>query len=70
MGFFIDQARDSAHRLGWNRVLTIPCEQFHLTAVVRDTHFIVALHHDRVLTPLTYDTLIAAADDLGKGSGF
>ena len=62
------QARDSAHRLGWNRVVTIPCEQFHLTAVVRDTHFIVALHHDRVLATLTYDALIAAADDLGKAS--
>jgi hypothetical protein len=68
MGLFIHQASGSAQRLGWNRVLTIPCEQFHLTAVVRDTHFIVALHHDRVLAPLTYDAVIAAADELGKGS--
>jgi hypothetical protein len=68
MGSFIDHARGSAQRLGWNRVLTMPCEQFHLTAVVRDTHFIVALHHDRILATITYDALIAAADDLGKSS--
>jgi hypothetical protein len=69
MGSFIDHARDSARRLGWNRVVTLPCEQFYLTAVVRDTHFIVALHHDRVLASDTYDALIAAADDLGKATG-
>ena len=68
MGHFIDFAQDSGRRLGWNRVLNIPCEQFHLTAVVRDTHFIVALHHDRILDPLTYDSLIAAAEELGKSA--
>jgi hypothetical protein len=69
MGAFIESARESGRRLGWNRVLTIPCEQFHLTAVVRDSHFIVALHHDRLLSPVTYDALIAAADDLSKAAG-
>ncbi len=69
MGAFIDRARENGRRLGWNRVLTIACEQFHLTAVVRDTHFIVALHHDRVLASPTYDALIAAADDLSKAAG-
>ena len=69
MGTFIDRARDSGRRLGWNRILTISCEQFHLTAVVRDTHFVVALHHDRVLAPPTYDALIGAADELSKAAG-
>jgi hypothetical protein len=69
MGAFIDSAREHGRRLGWNRVLTIPCEQFHLTAVVRDSHFIVALHHDRVLASPTYDALIRAADELGKAGG-
>jgi hypothetical protein len=69
MGAFIDNARDSARRLGWNRVLTLACEQFHLTAAVRDNHFIVALHHDRVLNSVTYDALIAAADELSKTAG-
>ncbi len=69
MGVFIDNARESGRRLAWNRVLTLACDQFHLTAVVRDSHFIVALHHDRVLTSVTYDALIAAADDLSKAAG-
>jgi hypothetical protein len=69
MGAFIDSARENGRRLGWNRVLTIPCEQFHLTAVVRDTHFIVALHYGRVLASDTYDALISAADDLSKAAG-
>jgi hypothetical protein len=68
MGAFVDHARESGQRLGWNRVLTIACEQFHVTAVVRETHFIVALHHDRVLPPLSHDALIAAADDLSKAA--
>jgi hypothetical protein len=69
MGAFIDGTRDSAGRLGWDRVLTIACEQFHLTAVFRDSHFIVALHYDRVLPPLTHDALITAADDLSEAAG-
>jgi hypothetical protein len=66
MGAFTELALESGRRLGWNRVLTIACQQIHLTAVVRDTHFIVALHHDRVLSAPTHDALIAAADDLSK----
>jgi hypothetical protein len=69
MGAFIHGALESGRRLGWNRVLTIACEQFHLTAVVRDSHFIVALHHDRVLPSPTDEALIAAADDLSKAAG-
>jgi hypothetical protein len=69
MGTFVDRAQESGRRLGWNRVLTLACEQFHATAVVRDTHFIVALHHDRLLPSLTHDALIAAADDLSKAGG-
>jgi hypothetical protein len=69
MGAFIESARENGRRLGWNRVLTLACEQFHLTAVVRDSHFIVALHHDRVLALGTYEALIAAADDLSKAAG-
>jgi hypothetical protein len=69
MAAFIDSARESGRRLGWNRALTIPCEQFHLTAVVRDTHFIVALHHDRVLASATHEALIAAADALSEAAG-
>jgi hypothetical protein len=68
MGAFIEGATESGRRLGWNRVLTIPCEQFHLTAVVRETHFVVALHHDRVLPALTYEALVAAAEDLSKAA--
>jgi hypothetical protein len=41
MGSFVDEARESGQRLGWNRVLTIACEDFYATAVVRETHFIV-----------------------------
>jgi hypothetical protein len=44
----------------------MPCDNFHLTAVVRDNHFLVALHHDRNLSTLTYDALIGAADELNK----
>jgi len=66
MGSFVDQARESGQRLGWNRVLTIACEDFYATAVVRETHFIVALHYDRVLPTLAHDALISAADDLSK----
>ena len=66
MGSFVDHARESGQRLGWNRVLTIACEGFHATAVVRDTHFIVALHYDRVLPTLAHDALILAADDLSR----
>jgi hypothetical protein len=66
MGAFVDHAREAGRRLGWNGVLTIACDQFHLTAVVRERHFIVALHHDRVLTSLAHDALISASDDLGK----
>ena len=69
MGAFIEGARESGRRLGWNRVLAIPCEQFHLTAVVRDNHFIVALHQDRVLPSHTHDALILAADELSKAGG-
>ena len=66
MGVFIESAKESGQRLGWNRVLTIPCEQFHLTSVVRDRHFVVALHHDRLLPPVTYDALVLAADELSN----
>lgn len=69
MGAFIESARECGRRLGWNRTLSISCEQFHLTAVVRDSHFIVALHHDRTLPSDTYDALIIAADDLSKAAG-
>ncbi|MGA3172024.1 MAG: hypothetical protein ABSE62_13535, partial [Chthoniobacteraceae bacterium] len=68
MGSFVDHTHESGQRLGWNRVLTIACEQFHATAVVRESHFIVALHHDRVLSSVAHDALIAAADDLSKAS--
>jgi len=68
MGVFIENAHDCGRRLGWNRFLTIACEEFHLTAIVRDRHFIVALHHDRALPPLTHDALILAADDLDRAS--
>ena len=66
MGAFVGEARESGQRLGWNRVLTIGCDQFHVTAVVRPTHFIVALHHDRLLPSLAHQALIAAADELGE----
>jgi hypothetical protein len=66
MGSFVDHARESGRRLGWNRVLTIACEHFYATAVVRERHFIVALHHDRILPTLAHDALISAADDLSK----
>jgi hypothetical protein len=66
MGAFIESARESGRRLGWNRILTFPCEQFHVTAVVRDTHFVVALHHDRALPSVLHDALVTAADELGK----
>jgi hypothetical protein len=69
MGSFVGHALGSGQALGWTRILTIACEQFHATAVVRDTHFVVALHHDRVLPSLAHDSLIAAADDLGKAEG-
>jgi hypothetical protein len=68
MGAFIERAEETGRRLGWNRSLSFSCEQFHLTAVVRDRHFIVALHHDRTLPPPTYDALIIAADELAKSS--
>jgi Meckel syndrome type 1 protein len=66
MGAFIERAEESGRQLGWSRILTISCEQFYLTAVVRNRHFIVALHHDRTLPPMTYDALVLAADDLSK----
>jgi hypothetical protein len=69
MGAFVDHARDSGQRLGWDRVVTIACEQFHATAVVRESHFIVGLHYDRVLPSLAYEALVAAADDLSKAGG-
>ena len=68
MGSFVDHARESGIRLGWNRVLTIACEQFHATAVVREAHFIVALHHDRVLSSVAHDALTTAANDLSKAA--
>jgi len=68
MGAFVDHAREAGRRLGWNGVLTIACEQFHLTAVVRESHFVVALHHDRVLTSLAHDALLSASDDLSKAA--
>jgi hypothetical protein len=68
MGAFIHSAQESGKRLGWNRVVTMACEQFHLTAVVRDSHFVVALHHDRVLPSVLYEALITAADDLGRAT--
>jgi hypothetical protein len=69
MGSFIEHAGESGQRLAWNRLFTIECEQFHVTAVVRETHFLVALHHDRVLPSVTHDALIAAADDLNRVAG-
>jgi hypothetical protein len=66
MAAIIDETRESAQRLGWNGTLTIACDQFHLTAVVRETHFVAALHYDRVLSSLAHETLVAAADELGK----
>jgi hypothetical protein len=68
MGAFVGTAQECGRRLGWNRILTLACEQFYATAVVRDSHFIVALHHDRVLPSLAHDALIAAADDLSKAA--
>lgn len=68
MGAFIDNARESGQRLGWNGVLSIACGQFHVTTVVRERYFIVALHYDRVLSPSGYDALIAAADDLNTAA--
>ena len=68
MGTFIGLAEASGRRLGWHRTLTIACEQFHLTAIVRERHFIVALHHDRSLPAAAYDALVQAADDLTKAS--
>jgi hypothetical protein len=64
MAATIDETRESGKRLGWNGTLTIGCDPFHLTAVVRGTHFVVALHYDRVLSSLAHETLVAAADDL------
>jgi hypothetical protein len=66
MGTFIGLAEESGRRLGWNRMVTISCEQIHMTAIVRERHFVVALHHDRTLPPAAYDALVLAADDLGK----
>ena len=68
MGAFVDRAQESGRRLGWNGVLTIACEQFHITAVVCESHFIVALHHDRVLTSLAHDAVIVAANDLSEAA--
>jgi hypothetical protein len=68
MGAFIGIAEAGGPGLGWNRTLTMACEQFHLTAIVRERRFIVALHHDRLLPPGGYDALVLAADDLGKAS--
>ncbi len=64
IGSFVDHAKESGQRLGWNRIVTIDCDQFHATTVVRDTHFVVALHYDRLLGSVAHDALIAAADDL------
>jgi len=69
MGAFIENAQASGQRLAWNRLLTIECEQFYVTAVVRETHFVVALHHDRILPSLAHDALIASADELGRAAG-
>jgi hypothetical protein len=66
MGSFVDHASESGRRLGWNRVVTIACENFYATAVARETHFIVALHHDRVLPTVAHEALISAADDLNR----
>jgi len=68
MGTFIGLAEACGRRLGWNRTVSISCEQFHMTAVVRERHFVVALHHDRSLPPVAYDALVLAADDLSKTS--
>ena len=66
MGIVVHHAQESGQRLGWNRVLTLACDQFYATAVVRDAHFLVALHHDRMLPPLAHDALVGAAEDLGN----
>jgi hypothetical protein len=66
MDAFVESARENGRRLGWDRILTISCEQYHLTAVVRDSHFIVVLHHDSLLPSPARAALILAADDLSK----
>jgi hypothetical protein len=67
VGTFVELSRDCARRLGWTRTLTIGCDQFYATAVVRDSHFIVVLHHDRLLPSIALAALLTAADDLGRG---
>ena len=62
MGVFVETAFEIGKRLGWNRVLTIACEDFYVTAVVRETHFIAALHRERALASTAYDALIEAGD--------
>lgn len=66
MGGFAEQVRRSVQRLGWSGVATFGCGGHYATAVVRARHFIVALHHDRVLPQLAQDALTAAAEELGK----
>ncbi|HEX4086921.1 MAG TPA: hypothetical protein VHY22_18545 [Chthoniobacteraceae bacterium] len=68
VGNIVGLARESGRQLGWSHQLTIACDQFHATAAVRDTHFIVALHHDRTLPPLAHEALVGAADDLSNGT--
>lgn len=69
VGAFVESARESARRLGWNGLLTLACEDFFVTAVIRPSHFVTALHHDRVLSPASHEALLRAAEDLGKPAG-